>query len=364
MNVSGMFLQNIGPEGLEFSPKDEKDLRFIIKPLAPYLEEDASAYRRELICKVLKSYPATKDQLSFVSSFNKDRVMLRTADDIILPFGELIAEDGAIDPHFTPTRNLCPSDIGSLLENVESELSSKANRILELLRWRQFCVAPVEVQSHGSLYWKVGEGDYPFAPPKKHINREVTIQMMKGIHWSNEHSNDLQELWEREDCMEPLGHTLLREASMLALESPRSSILIMTAALETAVKMHISKISSDTAWLMQEIQSPPIFKILRDYIPQIHKKHGNELKFWDNVKPSIKKVQNLIEVRNKVAHTGKIPNDAESLETYLKVVSDFLYLMDVLDGHVWAKTLVSKELRKKLNWPNPKDPSYQLTIYV
>lgn len=360
MNILGMFLQNLKPEGIKFTPENEKELCILIKPLVP--DEDPSGRRQGIICKVYKSYTATEEELAFVNSFNNRRVMLRMADDTILRVGDLIAEDGTIANGFTPTRNMCPTDIEKLLESVESELSSKANRILKLLRWRQFCVSPLEVQNRGSLYWKVGEGDYPIVPLKNYAQQEVTIQLNKGIHWSDEHSNDLQKLWENKDLTEPLGHTLLREASILMKESPRSSILIMTAALETAVKMHISKIAPDTAWLMQEIQSPPIFKILRDYIPQIHKNHGNELNLWENVKPSIKKVQGLIEIRNKVAHTGKIPEDAETVEEYLELVSDFLYLLDVLDGHEWARTLVSDGLRKKLNWPSSKDPKIMLRI--
>lgn len=185
---------------------------------------------------------------------------------------------------------------------------------------------------------------------------------MYGIHWDSEHSTDLQELWSVNDLAEPLGHALVREAAALASESPRSSILIMTAALETAVKMHISHVAPDTAWLLEEIPSPPIFKILRDYIPAIHRIRGNEIHFWEKVKPSIKKVQKLIELRNKVAHTGKIPEDAGPIRNDLILVSDMLYLLDVLDGHDWAKPLVSHDLRKALNWPNPKHGRLYLKI--
>lgn len=72
-----------------------------------------------------------------------------------------------------------------------------------------------------------------------------------------------------------------------------------------------------------------------------------------NVKPFIKKVQKLIELRNKVAHTGKIPEDAAPIHDNLELVSDLLYLLDVLAGHDWAKSLASHELRKALDWPNP-----------
>ena len=204
--------------------------------------------------------------------------------------------------------------------------------------------------------------EYPLAPRSDVSSDQLIYKGRLGINWSQEHSNDLQNLWATKDKIEPLGHTLLREATTLANESPRSSILIMTAALETAVKIYISHIAPETAWLMQEIPSPPIFKILKDYFPLIHNWSGRELDFWDKVKPSIKKVQKLIEVRNKIAHTGKIPEDADPIKDYLSLVTDFLYLLDVLNGHEWAKTLISPELRIVLGYPSPKDGRIILTI--
>ena len=71
------------------------------------------------------------------------------------------------------------------------------------------------------------------------------------------------------------------------------------------------------------------------------------------MKPHIKRVQQLVELRNKVAHTGKIPIEAEPIAGYLELVSDLLYLLDVLAGHDWAKSLASYEFCKSLDWPDP-----------
>jgi len=263
---------------------------------------------------------------------------------------------------FIPRLHMCPSDIIDLIKNAESDLASEAERLLRLIRWRQFCDAPGEIFKHSALYWRVGEGDFPITPHNGDPSRELTIHGMFGVHWSEEHSTDLQELWNERDVIEPLGHTLLREARDLASTSPRSSILMMTTALETAVKMHISSIAPDTMWLMQEIPSPPIFKVLRDYIPLIHRNRGIELDFWNFVKPLINRVQKLTEVRNKVAHTGKIPDHAGPLQDDFELVLDFLYLLDVLEGHEWAKSLVSSELRKTLGWPDPKDSRIKIIV--
>ncbi len=361
--TKGMFFNPHRPDGLEFIPSLES-VRFILRPIDP--EGDACGSRKGLVCKLYATYPATKEQSDFVDSYNNHRMMLRVADDISLPYKPkeeiLIDENGKYKEHFHPRRHLCPPDICQLIEIVESDLASKTNHFLKLLRWRQGIDAPGEVIEHRSLYWKVGEGEYPLAPLEGGPLHKFVVPGMYGIHWDDEDPKNLQELWAKDDITEPLGHTLVREASALASESPRSAILIMTSALETAVKMHISSIAPDTDWLMEEIPSPPIFKILRDYVPLIHFRRGNELVFWEKVKPFIKKVQKLIELRNKVAHTGKIPHDAGSIHDNLELVSDLLYLLDVLAGHNWAKSLASHEFRKALDWPNPTHGRTTITI--
>jgi len=363
-HINGMFFNPHRSEGLEFLPTGEGGLRLELRPADS--DGDACGNWRGLECKAFATYPATKDEAAFVDAFNNHQVMLRVADGISLPFKHgneiLIATDGSLKEGFLPRRYLCPPDILLLINHAESDLTAQTDRFLKLLRWRQGIDAPGEVVSHRTLYWKVGEGQYPIVPPEGGPSKKITVHGMFGIRWDSGHSSDLQELWSVDDLAEPLGHTLVREAAALASESPRSSILIMTAALETAVKMHISHIAPDTAWLMQEIPSPPIFKVLRDYIPLIHRSRGEEIVFWDKVKPFINKVQKLIELRNKVAHTGKIPENACPIQDYLELVSDMLYLLDVLEGHEWAKTLASHELRQALDWPKPKDGKFLITI--
>ncbi len=290
--------------------------------------------------------------------------MTRVADGISLPFKPrdeiLIFEDGSCAKGFSPRRDICPADIVELIQQVERDLAVEAERFLKLLRWRQNFDANSELITSKTLYWRVGEGEYPLAPLES--GSSPTVSSMFGMHWSEDHSEDLQTLWALRNYVEPLGHTLLREAASLAASSPRSAILIMVAALETAIKVHISNVAKQTAWLMQEVSSPPVHKILRYYVPLIHENSGKDMNFWSKVTPSIVKVQKLIELRNKVAHTGIIPEEAGSIFDALELVSDFLYLLDVLEGHDWARSLISHELRNALGWPPPKEDRFLLAL--
>jgi hypothetical protein len=357
--IKGLHFHFHCPEGIKFTPDTDNGLSFTLIPTDP--ENDASGHRMGLTCKAYATYSATEEQCLFVDSYNR-KVMLRVAKGINLPFqpkGDvLIAEDGSVKVGFSPRLDLCPSDISSLIKRVESELTGHIDRFLKLLRWRQGIDAPHEIVKDRALYWRVEGSDYPLAPLE--INETAVGSGMVGIHWDVNHSLALEKIWVAKDTTEPLGHALLREAANLVSESPRSAIMIMTAALETAIKMHISHLAPDTAWLISEIASPPIFKILRDYIPALHRARGKEIDFWDKTKPFIKKVQTLVEIRNKVAHTGKIPDDAGPIQNDIALVTDMLYVLDVLNGHEWAKSRVGYELCNALDWSYSSD--YKVTI--
>jgi hypothetical protein len=363
-NIDGLHFQLHRGEGIEFKPADSDDLRFVLKPADP--DNDPCGNRVGLTCKVYKAYPATERQARFVDSYNKSKKIIEVSSEVSLPLERkgkvLIDEYGNFDDGYQPRRNQCPSDIIKYIELAESDLSYEMTRFLKLLRWHQCFDAPEKIVLHQALYWKTGEGTYPLTPPNIDSGKEVTFPSMSGINWGERHQDDFQRLWLKKDLIEPLGHSLLREAAVLASESPRSSILIMTSALETAIKMHISHIAPDTAWIMREMPSPPIRKILRDYIPEIHFRHDNEITYWDKIKPLIKRVEKLTEQRNKVAHTGKIPDNALPIQESLTLVSDILYILDVLAGHEWAKTRVSYEMRKVLGWPSPIEGRYSITI--
>jgi hypothetical protein len=362
--VTGMHFQPLRPEGIEFNVTDPSPLR---STLRPYNQEGVndSAWR-DLECKVYAAMQVTEYQLAFATSYISSQTMLNVAEDITLPFEKngkvLITTEGTYEPSFHPRRKHCPVEIRELLDKAEIELTQQMDRFLKLIRWRQGIDAPGEIVHNRSLYWRTKDGPYSCAPLSNHSPTEFEIPAMFGIHWEEDNVSDLRELWANANLTEPLGHALVREAGALAKDSPRSAILIMTSALETAVKMHISRIASDTAWLMEEIPSPPIFKILRDYIPDIHKRRGTVLDYWPKLHPWFKKVQKLIEARNKVAHTGTIPDDVPPIWDSLQTVTDLLYILDVLDGHEWAKERVGYPLRLELGWPAPKHGRITLKV--
>jgi hypothetical protein len=115
----------------------------------------------------------------------------------------------------------------------------------------------------------------------------------------------------------------------------------MTAtALETGVKEHIGRVLPKAAWLMQKLPSPPIFRILRDYLPDLHG-GGEVVTDWEILRTLWRVCEKLTEDRNKLAHTGANPSSRDVIE-YIAAVHDVLYVLDALEGGSWARELVNR----------------------
>lgn len=363
-NVDGLHFEPHRPDGFEFIPSTGLGLRIVLKPRDP--ESDACGNRLGLECKVFSTLPSTKDGVRFVERFINEHVLDRHADDVVLPFElngkHLIDACGTFEPTRRPHRNFCPSDVADLIHRAETTLEVETERFLRLIRWRQGIDAPGEMISSKALYWRVGNCDYSIVPQKPPRKGEIEIPGMFGIHWDDAYSADLNASWTKGQQNEPLGHTLLREAVALSSDSPKSSILMIAAALESAVKIHIRRVAPDTAWLMDELPSPPIHKLLRHYIPSIHASRENTIDFWEKLKPTFVAVEKLFKLRNKVAHTGKLSDVHYSITDDLVLVSDLLYIIDFLDGNDWAKALVSRPLRNALGWSSHMDKRLKITL--
>jgi hypothetical protein len=228
-------------------------------------------------------------------------------------------------------------------------LTKSAERFIRLLRWQQNLDGPHWVfDGNPALYWNLEGGSYRIVGFRV---QEGVVNGPAGIEWKDEDRADLESVWQDVAAEESIAHELLREARALQHNSPRSAFLIATAAMEVGVKAYIAYVSPDTSWLLSELPSPPIPKILRSYIPEIERKRGNALEFWDKLRPLFRRVEGHATTRNKLVHTGAIAIDPKDLTSYLQDVSDLLYLFDVMRGYEWGKHNLSSTMRVALGWP-------------
>jgi hypothetical protein len=135
---------------------------------------------------------------------------------------------------------------------------------------------------------------------------------------------------------EPLGHELLREAWTNQDANLRSAIVIAVAAAEVGFKQFAAKTLPDTAWILENLQSPPLSKML-DLFPWDKMKlqiNGRPVTVPDSIKDELKKAVTL---RNEIVHGRSGTLTSDTSESVLYCVRDLLYFLDALtDRKTWA----------------------------
>lgn len=149
-------------------------------------------------------------------------------------------------------------------------------------------------------------------------------------------------------AQEPLARQVFREAWNQLAVNPRSALVIGVSAAEVAVRGLIGTLIPDAKWLVDELQTPPVGKMLRKFVPTLPVKAR-----WADGRPITlpKKLIGLIEkafeARNDVAHVGLPPPSRQKLARMLRAIDDLLWFCDVYSGEHWAMKHVSLDMRPK-----------------
>lgn len=149
---------------------------------------------------------------------------------------------------------------------------------------------------------------------------------------------------------EPLAHQLFNDAWNQRHTNPRASLVVAVAAAEVGLKKVIGLIVPDAQWLLEEIQAPPIGKMLRKYIPALKVK--SVLKGKQIIPPSklIEKLEEAAKARNKIVHTGEKAPEHKELGEMLEAIHDFLWVCDMYRGQLRNASFISGHVLKE--WKN------------
>lgn len=148
---------------------------------------------------------------------------------------------------------------------------------------------------------------------------------------------------------EPLGHELLREARARKFADPRSSLLLAVTAAEVGMKEIVSDLCPDTTWLVENLPSPPVVKMLRELLPILPAKAAFGEKVLPPSEKALKVLTDAVNMRNRLTHTGRQRIEYEKLDEILTTVQDMLRLLDYYRGYTWALDYMSAESRQDLN---------------
>jgi hypothetical protein len=170
-------------------------------------------------------------------------------------------------------------------------------RILRLIRWRANSHGrPNQLRMFLDLSWSFDGIQWK---PVQRIAVGATLVLIPGpTRWTT----DAEEFVRKEltgDLDEPLGHELLREAWANLGQNPRSSLVLAVAAAEVGFKQFASKSLPETAWVLENLPSPPLIKMLKEFpwakIGQIH----NRVPIVPKV--ILKKLEEAVTLRNKLS---------------------------------------------------------------
>ena len=88
--------------------------------------------------------------------------------------------------------------------------------------------------------------------------------------------------------------------------------------------------------MIENLPSPPILSLYRDYLPLLVGQSGNE---EEVILPSEQVLENLrkgVTIRNRIIHLGDPAPDYDTVEKILTSVVDLLWIIDSNSENEWA----------------------------
>lgn len=338
--------------GLEIRSNDKRRT-FSIYPKRP--DEDGFGYRLGVECRITADVPCDAEQHQFISEFLAGRLQRREggAKPPLLSHGEMaVDQNGQIQDGVAFWFDWMPTDIQALVDNALDCIWNELDRIFRILRWEQKSSFRIPDRSVAAVpYWRVSTDALFYPVPQRSESKRAHPDRETGwFGWAETEQASFLRLWANQAVDEPLGHELQNEAELLVERAPRSALLMATAAVEVGVKDHIGRVAPPTEWLLREVPSPPVAKLLKKYIPLLHSGNPN-IVIWNKLKGLFNIVENdIVPARNKLSHTGARIK-ADDVRAYVKLTRDILYLLDYLEGHEWALDNLSWDTRKLAGMP-------------
>jgi hypothetical protein len=230
--------------------------------------------------------------------------------------------------------------------SICAKLDSITTDVIHRIMWRNGLLggaSQLEESEPGSLLW---DEDERFEDEHRFLPNRVP----QGVRYLS-----LPEMWIGEfehngvtTLRAPVSFELLSEAFRIADTCPRSSLVISVAALETGLKLYIVKVRPQTEWMVENLQSPPVVKILREYFDTLPCVNNQLESAKRPPKKYISDIRKAIELRNKISHGKAKSVKASFLKEVLMQCRDLLYYLDWLAGEVWALEKTSNTFREEM----------------
>lgn len=142
----------------------------------------------------------------------------------------------------------------------------------------------------------------------------------------------------------PLSRQIVVDANTQLGENNRAAIALAVAAVEVGVKEFCATNGNaeSEAWLLREVASPPLRRLLRDYTVFFTSRRTTDGRSFP--RQLLTTIEQAIEARNRIVHRGDSPPNDEETAAILVAANDVLYLLDWFAGHDWALAYVSSQV--------------------
>jgi hypothetical protein len=264
---------------------------------------------------------------------------------------ETIHASGAISKEAHLPEAILPESLRDIAYQAKSILSEKLHQFLGVARWFHDLDFNTRVVRAEALYWGSNNAELKGVPMKQ----QSEFPGFKPVDWDGANLKLFQDLLNVNEVSEPIGRSVLSEARE-AYDSgnERVAVILSCVALEAGAKSYASRLLPDFEWIFEELQLPRVDTFIKKFLlPKAFERAGKEFNSAA-ISKLMKDIGTLIESRNKYVHLGH-PKGKNPPQNFIEIVSDVLYLLDVLSGHEWAKAHIGSKFLQELNWQSATD---------
>lgn len=261
--------------------------------------------------------------------------------------------DGSIVQYPQIHSDIIPSGFANTISELRNKFDIEGRKFISVLRWRLDQSYRDHDISPSRYQFSLNQKNWYLVPKGGPDVRLVGWSFVPAHPLAETIKEEILSFYDKSDASgEPFYHPLFRDAWSQQEDNPHSAIVMGIATIESAIKHCISQLKPEIEWFLEEMNTPPIDAMLSRYLPQlVTKTHDRRpATVPDKLRKIVKKGVNA---RNKIVHTGVIP-DTKGFKLYhqdlkgateelLLSVKDLLWLFDYYQGNPWAISYIRPE---------------------
>jgi len=297
---------------------EEQHLTITIRPLNSS-ELELYRHRQSFMCTALTQQNPSSHVNKIFERLSED-LMPEDFDLSEHPDVKHIDSAGRIDENHSVSVRLFPATFQDFCSMVSRDLNESTKRPVKLLRWRLAIKASHNpILSSRGVSWSFDAQVWHPLPGRVHADIEAHV----APRISNKVQKETETLIKTAQS-EPLAHELFLEAWEQRRVNPRSALIIGMAAAEIGFEPCVGKLIPDAEWLANNVPSPPLDKMLAEYLPLLPTKLTIEGRVLKPSKQLRRAIKDGITSRNHAVHRGgESPPSGQLKEILLSVRDSF-----------------------------------------